>query len=44
MAVEADTASFERSLDGLSRKANAFGAAFTGALKRRRSGDKASTG
>lgn len=33
VAVEADTSGFEKTLDDLSTKANAFGATFTGALK-----------
>ncbi|KQT54246.1 phage tail protein [Aureimonas sp. Leaf454] len=44
VAVEADTTGFERSLDTLSAKASAFGAAFTGALTAAASGGRSLDG
>lgn len=44
VAVEADTSDIERSLDALSAKANAFGAAFAGALKTAATGGRSLDG
>lgn len=42
--VEADTTSFDRALDDLSSKANAFGTAFTGALRSAATGGRSLDG